>query len=460
MSQAAPIWRRLLHLVERAQEPEWFEREIKILTAQGYSDNDAVDFYSGLVGHYLLESAGLAAALGSSRETALHDLADLPVSIRTSENDQMPPFAWREQALYRRFLRQVQPLFSELATAMAALLSCYVAGEQDAALLPDDLMAEANRLADADPDGARHYVARAGALALRGQRLWWGWQSEMSPPLRRWTTHIVGLVDSITHEGHTPLAAVDVQRETWLAESDSLERLIIALEDGDVALSEVQFGQQLTPADEEVEELIYSLFRNDAREREGTQFAFQRCREAVIPYLISLAQDQSLWGVDSHGDGWAPIRAVDVLGQLAAEEAAEPLLQIISMCAPDDRLYDHALLALQNIGSKALPALLDVMRYSQDRALKVAIAPVLGVVGRGSDAAFEALYALYHQMRGDDAIVVLLGLAALQDMRCVPLLERALRRAGLTSIDRAELREALAVLQAEKSSACDRLRAS
>jgi len=460
MSQAAPIWRRLLHLVERAQRPEWFEREFKILTEQGYGDNDAVDFYSGLVGHYLLESAGLAAALGSPREIALQDLASLSVSAGISEDNQTSSLSWREQALYQRFLKQVRPLFSELATAMAALLSRYVTGERDDALSPNDLMVEANRLADVDPDRARQCVARAGALALRGRRLWWGWQAEMSPSLRRWTTLIIGLVDSITHEGHAPLVEADAQREVWLAESDSLERLIIALEDGDVVLSEVQFGQQLTPTDEQVEELIYSLFRNDAREREGSQFAFQRCREAVIPYLISLAQDQSLWGIDSHGGGWAPIRAVDVLGQLAAEEAVEPLLQIISMCAPDDQLYDHALLALRKIGSKALPALLDVMHYSQNRALKVAIAPVLGAAGRGFDAAFEALHALYQQVRGDDAIIVLLGLAALQDARCVPLLQRALRRTSLTSIDRAELREALADLQQGRAPASDGLRAA
>lgn len=447
MSQAAPVWRRLLHLVERAQEPEWFERELKILTEQGYSDNDAVDFYSGLVGHYLLESAVLAAALGSPRETALQELASLPALLHTSADHQSPSLSWHEQALYQRFLKQVQPLFPELTTAMAALLVCYVAGEEENGLSPNDLMVEANRLADADPDQARQCVARAGALALRGERLWWGWQTEMSPSLRRWATLIIGLVDSITHEGYAPLAEAEAQREAWLAESDSLERLVIALEDGDVALSEVQFGQQLTPADEKVEELIYSLFRNDAREREGTQFAFQRCRDAVIPYLISLAQDQSLWGVDSHGGGWAPIRAVDILGQLGAEQAAEPLLQIISMCAPDEQLYDHALLALQKIGGKALPALLDVMRYSQNRAMKVALAPVLGVVGRGSDAAFGALYALYGQVRGHDAVMVLLGLAALQDARAVPLLQKGLRRSSLSPIDRAEIREALAALQ-------------
>lgn len=76
-----------------------------------------------------------------------------------------------------------------------------------------------------------------------------------------------------------------------------------------------------------------------------------------IPELIRLATDRALNSVG--GDGpeiWAPIHAWRVLAQLRAEEAAEPLVDLLSWVEDNDFAFDELPVVFGMLGGEAMPA--------------------------------------------------------------------------------------------------------
>jgi tetratricopeptide (TPR) repeat protein len=85
---------------------------------------------------------------------------------------------------------------------------------------------------------------------------------------------------------------------------------------------------------------------------------------AAVRPLITMATDESLYGAESESpEVWAPLHAMQILGELEAAEAVEPLLPLL---ASDDEWLDQLLPeCLGRIGAPALPPL---RAYLFDRA--------------------------------------------------------------------------------------------
>jgi tetratricopeptide (TPR) repeat protein len=77
---------------------------------------------------------------------------------------------------------------------------------------------------------------------------------------------------------------------------------------------------------------------------------------AAVGPLIEMATDESLHGAETESpEVWAPLHAIEILGELAAAEAVEPLL---SLLASEDEWLDQLLPeCLGRIGAPALPPL-------------------------------------------------------------------------------------------------------
>ena len=71
MTWSMPHWRDVVSLLEKRLEPPAFLQEMRGLAEQGYADEQAIELLAGLFGHYLLEMAGLAAALNSAPAEAV-----------------------------------------------------------------------------------------------------------------------------------------------------------------------------------------------------------------------------------------------------------------------------------------------------------------------------------------------------------------------------------------------------
>jgi HEAT repeat protein len=204
------------------------------------------------------------------------------------------------------------------------------------------------------------------------------------------------------------------------------------------------------PEKTKVEELIDKIFEGEDALTPELQERIAALQAAIIPRLIAIAGDRDLWDEDSPGQGWAPIHAVEMLGQLKAVEVAPLLIDIVAETEAFDALYNEALLALEEMGTPALHALLNTMRSSQDMALKTGLAPTLGEVGQGSEEAYQALLDLYQATTwGERRGLVVVGLGVLGDERAVPLLQEVLKDPELSLSDGVEVISALEELGVE-----------
>ncbi len=87
----------------------------------------------------------------------------------------------------------------------------------------------------------------------------------------------------------------------------------------------------------------------------------------MAPALIAMATDELLHDADPESpDFWAPVHAIQLLGELAAEEAVEPLLPLFNR--DDDSLSESLEEAFGHIGRPALPALRGVV-FDRGRAV-------------------------------------------------------------------------------------------
>ena len=450
MTLARLHWRDIAKLLEEYLRPDRFDRELQVFLDHGYREDEAETMLAGLLGHYVVEAAGLEAALGSPSHLAMEDLGDLAaflggLSIDPASAAHLAP---ERCALYHQFIGNVCPVFARVGQAMASVLKVYVTGDYDLGQDPNLLLGEADRLAGRDAERAKTLIAQVGAMCLRGRRLWWGWPYEVIAPIRSWLQTVLGFVESVTQDNTRALQNAFVERRRWTKEAEFLNLLRVSLACGSVSLAQIQFRRPNEQMPTGIDELIFALFGGEDALTDQLVALFSTFREQAIPHLIELMCDRRLWRVDAIGGGWVPIHTVDVLGHLRAAEAVEPMLRILLMTDPEELLYDHILAALQRIGQPALPPLLDVMSFSRNSRFKLALAPVLGTVGRGSPVACDALEVLYLELDKDaDPGLVVLGLIELQDKRTVPLLKAMLQDQRLSSIDRSEISEALAEIQ-------------
>lgn len=77
-----------------------------------------------------------------------------------------------------------------------------------------------------------------------------------------------------------------------------------------------------------------------------------------IPELIRMAADTELrWADEDIPEGWVPVHAWRAIGQLRAEEAIEPLMNLFHELDDDDWASEELPVVYEMIGPHAVPAL-------------------------------------------------------------------------------------------------------
>lgn len=82
--------------------------------------------------------------------------------------------------------------------------------------------------------------------------------------------------------------------------------------------------------------------------------------EETAPFLIDIVRDESLQFFEAKGEGWAPIHAMRLLGEMRAEQGIEALLGLLGQ--ESDYLYEETPIALAMIGPPAVGPLMDFAR--------------------------------------------------------------------------------------------------
>ena len=103
-------------------------------------------------------------------------------------------------------------------------------------------------------------------------------------------------------------------------------------------------------------------------------------KTAVEP-LIEILVDEDLGCEDAPGEGWPPIHAVDLLVEMEAVEAIEPMLRVLAATTWDEVIHDRIVLRLPKLGPAVLEPALARIEPRMAPDLHDAICSVLAKLG-------------------------------------------------------------------------------
>lgn len=439
-----PIWRIGLNIVVSELTAERFRQALPALRKE-YGDDPLLiggTYLATLIALYL-ESTGLFAALELPPEEVPAALAEIRETLAHLDfKSDRKRLKRDERRYYDHFAERAAPLMRQVGETMEALLNCYVAGDYDPAADPDALVTEALAIAEHDLARAQRLITQAGAIALHSRPLYWRWKREAYGPAAPWLSLLALLVESYTGAGQSPLGPVEEARG----------RIPEVIQQAEEVVATVEEGELLSPEPSPVDELIDELIERGAEPWTPEQLALcQAHREEAIAALIELASDEELQLEDAPGEGYAPIRAVELLGELQAVEAVRPLIDIVADAEPDAIIHDTAISALNKIGPPALDAVLTFMRYSPNAEAKLSLAEVVDTVGRQDEQAYQILLGVWDEATWEEGRCLLAhALATTGGEQAIPLLQAALEDPELDYLpDYGEVADALERLGVE-----------
>ena len=140
--------------------------------------------------------------------------------------------------------------------------------------------------------------------------------------------------------------------------------------------------------------------------------------DAGVTALLEILEDETLAQIDSPGEGWAPIYAAELLGELRAATAVEPMLRVLAQTDPLDILHDRLLPSLAKIGA---PVVEPALRAAASADKEYSVVSVLSRVGLRDDRILDLLLAQLRRAPGFAG-----NLAEYGDPRAIPSLLEAL----------------------------------
>lgn len=139
-----------------------------------------------------------------------------------------------------------------------------------------------------------------------------------------------------------------------------------------------------------------------------------------IPPLLRIVEDESLFLEDARGEGYAPIHAIDLLGELHPPEAIEPLIRMFRSMEIGEIAWDGACFALEKFGAAVLePALAAYAQAKREDEAK-GLLNVLSKCGVRDDRIRAAI----ERAAEEDPVAAAMDFAAYGDPGAIPLLER------------------------------------
>jgi HEAT repeat protein len=440
VSEDKSLWRFALDAVVDGVSAEQFAESITWLRER-YGDEpaDVGGAYAAVMIDLFAENAGLFATLTLPLAEVPAALAEIRQALAHLDFDTgRSRLKKKERRYYDHFAERARVLFAEVGEVLEALFNCYVAGDYDPAADPDSLVAEALAIAERDLEQARRLIVRAGAIGLHSHLLWWRWSSEGYGPAGHWLSTMAILIDSYTGGGETLLGSYSEAHERMQAREAEPEE------------PEEPETPEAEPSP--VDGLIEELFEQGQQKWKPEQLALcQAHREEAIHALIELVADEDLQLEDAPAEGYAPIHAVELLGELQAVEAIRPLIDIVADVEPDAIIRDAAIYALIKIGPPACEPVLTLMRYSQILEAKLALAQVVSEIGQRDEQAYQVLLDVWDEATwGEGRCLLAHAMVRTGGEQAIPVLQAALEDPGLDErLDYNEIADALAELGIE-----------
>jgi hypothetical protein len=117
----------------------------------------------------------------------------------------------------------------------------------------------------------------------------------------------------------------------------------------------------------------------------------------AVPALVALVEDRDAWQDDAPGEGWPPIHAVELLGEIGDPRALDALLAALPDTDELDILRDKIWLALPKFGPAALEPLLAAHDETEDDRDRADLASILAQLGVRDDRVLPRLFAAFER---------------------------------------------------------------
>jgi hypothetical protein len=134
--------------------------------------------------------------------------------------------------------------------------------------------------------------------------------------------------------------------------------------------------------------------------------------------LIDLLEDEELSWEESPGGGWAPVHAVELLGELGATEAIEPMLRQLVESDWESYLHDRLLVTLPKLGAGVAEPALAAHEAATDPEVRGSLCSVLAELGMRDERIYQALVEDFQR----DPVLGAMHFAEYGDRRALPLL--------------------------------------
>jgi len=113
--------------------------------------------------------------------------------------------------------------------------------------------------------------------------------------------------------------------------------------------------------------------------------------EGIVETLISILIDEELGAADHPRGGYSPIHAARLLGELRAEAAIGPMLEVLRNTEWDAIIHDMIIQSLPLIGAPVVEPALAAYLASEDEELRSSVAGVLAGCGVRDERLFKIL---------------------------------------------------------------------
>ena len=151
--------------------------------------------------------------------------------------------------------------------------------------------------------------------------------------------------------------------------------------------------------------------------------------KVIVPALLDVLNNELLQLEDAPGAGWAPIHAVELLREMKATDAIQPMVLWLQKTDPFCELHGRLLQALISFGEAALQPLLAVYDETTDPEVRQSFCSILSE----SLVKKDAIYELLLRQLEENVEWGTVCLAEYGDRRALPHLQQALDEYEVTS---------------------------
>ncbi len=110
-----------------------------------------------------------------------------------------------------------------------------------------------------------------------------------------------------------------------------------------------------------------ALYQQGRQLSEAGRRAIVEEKEAAVEPLVEVLRDRDLWDEQAPGEGFAPIHAAELLGELGDPAAIGPMYDVLADCDPDALLDTALTRALREFGEAAVdPGLEALNRHGEE----------------------------------------------------------------------------------------------